>query len=106
MYAQMIDLQVPLEQMGALRQLIDEIYLPVAKQRAGFVAGYLLERVDDDTRAHLVLLWTDYAAYEQHRKTTLLSGSEQSIAARMQGLRMERQECIISVWTEQATAHS
>lgn len=106
MYAQMIDLHVPLEQMGALRHLIDEVYLPVAKQRDGFVAGYLLERVDDDTRAHLVLLWEDYSAYEQHRKTTLLSGSEQSIAARMQGLRMDRQECIIRVSTERATARS
>lgn len=100
MYAQLIALRVPADEIAALRRMIEEIYLPVARKRSGFVAGYLLEQVDDATRAHLVLLWDSYESYEQHRRTTLLAGSEQSIAARMQGLRMERQECIIHVKAE------
>ncbi len=97
MYAQLIHLRIPLDQLSEVRRLIEVEYLPVVSKRPGFKSGYLLEHVDDSNSAHLVILWDNYQVYEQYRQTTLLSGSDQSIAARIPGLRMERHECIIHV---------
>jgi heme-degrading monooxygenase HmoA len=106
MYAQVTYIRVASGQIGELRHLIEKEYLPVVSHRPGFIAAHLLEQVDDPERTQLVTFWDSQAAFENARHTMTLQGSEQSIAARMQGLRIERQGYIVRVGVRAAAAIS
>ncbi len=108
MYAQKAVLQAPLGKIGELRRLIGEQYLPVVRQRPGFIAAFLLEQIDDPDQAELVLLWNNQAAVEHAQTTGLLQASIETISAGLPGLKIQRQGYIIHLTTgkgtEQATA--
>ncbi|NWF69473.1 MAG: antibiotic biosynthesis monooxygenase [Chloroflexi bacterium] len=100
MYAQVTHLRVPEGQIGQLRLFIEKEYLPNVSLRPGFIAAHLLEQIDDLDRAQLVIFWDSQQALENARHTLSLQGSEQSIAARLPGLRIERQGYIVRVTTQ------
>lgn len=104
MFIQVIDMQVPLGQLAQLRQLIKEEYLPAIRDRAGFVRADLLEQVDDSNTAKLIIYWSDQSALEDTNKTGVLAGSTQSIAARLPGLRLQKQSYIVQVTVTQDDA--
>jgi heme-degrading monooxygenase HmoA len=104
MYAQVTVLQVPLNKMAELRRVIETDYLPVVRTRPGFLAGYLLEQVDDANSAQLVQFWDSHADVENFHRTGLLQASLQSIAADIPGIQMRRQGYIVRVATRNAEA--
>lgn len=108
MYAQKAVLQAPLGKIGELRRLISEKYLPVVRQRPGFIAAFLMEQIDDPDQAELVLLWSSQAAVEDVQNTGLLQASIQMISADLPGLKIQRQGYMIHLTagreTGQATA--
>lgn len=95
MYAQITLLRAPFGKMAELRHLIEAEYVPVVRARPGFKAVFLLEQVDDPDTAQLVQLWDNHAAIENFHRTGLLQGSDQSIAARLPGLRIQRQGYVV-----------
>lgn len=97
MFIQVIDMQIPIGQLAQLRQLIQEEYLPAIRNRPGFVRADLLEQVDDPNTAKLIIYWNDQASVENTQKTGVLAGSTQSIAARLPGLRLQKQSYIVQV---------
>jgi hypothetical protein len=99
MYAQITELRAPMGRIGELRKLIDDEYLPIVRKRPGFKAAFLLEQVDDPDSARLVQLWDNQAAIEDFHRTGLLQGSDQSIAARLPGLRIQRQGYLVRLAT-------
>jgi quinol monooxygenase YgiN len=99
MYAQVTELRAPFGKIGELRLLIEEEYLPIVRKRPGFKAAFLLEQVDDPDAARLVQLWDNQAAIEDFHRTGLLQGSDQSIAARLPGLRVQRQGYLVRLAT-------
>ena len=102
MYVQVINLQAPLGKIGQLRQLINDEYLPALRARHGFQGAHLLEQVDYRDNAKLVIFWKDHASSEDTSNTGVLTGSEYSIAARIPGLRIQRQSYIVNVTAERA----
>lgn len=96
-YIQVIDMQVPEGQLNQLRQLVQDEYLVAIRDRSGFVRADLLEQVDDLNAVKLIIYWSDQRALENLHKTGVLAGSTQSIAARMQGLRIRKQSYIVKV---------
>ena len=99
MYAQITLMHAPVGKIAELRQLIETEYLPVVRARPGFKAAFLLEQVDDPDTAQLIQLWDNHAAIENFHRTGLLQGSDQSIAARLPGLRIQRQGYIVRLAT-------
>jgi hypothetical protein len=99
MYAQITLIRAPLGKGAELRRLIDEEYLPIIRQRPGFKGAFLLEQLDDPEAAQLVQLWENQAAVESFHRTGLLQGSDQSIAARLPGLRIQRQGYLVRLAT-------
>lgn len=97
MYAQVTMMYAPAGKMPELRRLIESEYLPVVRARQGFKAAFLLEQIDDPDTAQLVQLWDNQAAIENFHRTGLLQGSDQSIAARLPGLRIQRQGYLVRV---------
>ncbi len=97
MYAQITAIQVPLNQMEQLREAIETRYLPVVRARPGFRAGYLLEQVDDQNSAQLVLFWDDQAAVENFNRTGMLQASINALAAEMPGVEVRRQGYVVKV---------
>lgn len=97
MYAQITLMHAPIGKMPELRHLIEEVYLPVVRARPGFKAAFFLEQVDDPDTAQLVQLWDNQAAIENFHRTGMLQGSDQSIAARLPGLRIQRQGYVVRV---------
>lgn len=97
MFVQMITLKAPMNHIARLRQLVAEEYLPAIRNRPGFISAHLLEQVDDPDTAKLIVNWENQVAVEDTHKTGVLAGSAQSIAARMPGLRIERQSYIVRV---------
>ena len=91
MYAQMTDIRVPINQMSQLRQVIESKYLPVVRSRPGFLAGYLLEQVDDPTSAQLILFWESHRDVENFNRTGVLEASIYALAADLPGLDIHRQ---------------
>lgn len=102
MYVQVISLQAPLGKIGQLRQLINDEYLPALRTRSGFQGAHLLEQVDNRDNAKLLIFWKDHASSDDTTNTGVLTGSEYSIAARIPGLRIQRQSYIVNVSAEQA----
>lgn len=95
MYAQITLLRAPAGKMAELRRLIENDYLTAVRSRPGFKAAFLLEQIDDPDTAQLVQFWDNQAAVENLHRTGLLQGSDQSIAARMPGLRIQRQGYLV-----------
>ena len=91
MYAQVTNLQVPIDQLSLLRDLIETRYLPIVRQRAGFKAGYLLEQIDDPEVAQLVMFWDEQAAVESFNRTGMLQASLHALTAEMPDLIVQRQ---------------
>jgi quinol monooxygenase YgiN len=104
MYAHVTIIRVAQGKMNELRSVIEREYLPTVSHRPGFVAAHLLEQVDDLDSAQLIIFWDSQEALENSRRTSTLQGSDQSIAARMPGLRIERQGYIVRVTTQKALA--
>ncbi|PJF25112.1 MAG: hypothetical protein CUN53_14435 [Phototrophicales bacterium] len=104
MYAQVTHIQVPIDGMPQMRRMIEHDYLPVIRCRPGFVAGYLLEQVDDPESAILVVQWENHEAVENFNRTGSLEASVQALAARMPGVRMHREGFIMRVRVERETA--
>jgi hypothetical protein len=105
MYAQITLMRAPIGKIAELRRLIEDEYLPVVRTRPGFQAAFFLEQVDDRDTAQLVQLWDNQAAIENFHKTGLLQGSDQSIAARLPGIRIQRQGYVVRV-TMTASEHA
>jgi heme-degrading monooxygenase HmoA len=97
MFVQMISMRAPTGEIKSLRSLIAHEYLPAVRARPGFVAAHLLEKVDDRDCAELMIFWDSQSAVEEANRTTALAGSDHSIAARMPGLRIQRQSYIVKV---------
>ncbi len=102
MYVQIITLQAPLGKIAQLRQLINDEYLPALQLRSGFRGAHLLEQVDYRDNAKLIIFWKDHASSDDTSNTGVLTGSEHSIAARIPGLRIQRQSYITNVRAEHA----
>lgn len=97
MYAQKTVIQVPLGRINQLREVIAQKYLPVVRTRPGFLAAYLLEQVDDESAAELVVLWDSHAAVENFNRTGLLQASIQCIALDLPGVRLHREGYVVRV---------
>jgi len=97
MYAQRTRIRVPAGTLAELRHTIEEDYLPVVGRRPGFVAAYLLEQVDDEDEAELIVFWDTHAAAENFTRTGLLASSIQALAVTMPGVKLQRQGYIVRV---------
>jgi hypothetical protein len=104
MYAQRTRIRVPAGMLAELRQTIEDDYLPVVGRRPGFVAAYLLEQVDDEDEAELIVFWDTHAAAENFTRTGLLASSIQTLAATMPGVKLQRQGYIVRVSLDSAKA--
>lgn len=106
MYAQVTYIEVPMNQIGLLRAVIEEQYLPTVRSRPGFRAGYLLEQVDDPDIAQLVLFWDDHYAVENFNRTGALQASIQGLAVEIPGLSVKREGFIVRVATRAMPAEA
>ena len=97
MYTQVTHIHVPLNQMPQFRQVIETKYLPVVRARPGFLAGYLLEQVDDPDCAQLILFWDDHAAVENFHRTGLLQASITILASEIPGIQVHRESYLVKV---------
>jgi heme-degrading monooxygenase HmoA len=99
MYVQIVSMQCPMGQIKQLRELLADEYLPALTKRPGFINAHLLEQVDDRDFAKLIIYWDSQGAYEETVRTGVLTDSPSSIAARMPGLRVQRDSYIVKVTT-------
>lgn len=106
MYAQMFTIRTPLGKMDALRSLIESEYLPSLRSCEGFISAYLMEQADDPEVAQLIQTWTSQAAAEQAQRTSMLTTTVNSLAAKMQGLRIQRQSYVIRIALDAQEARS
>ncbi len=95
MYAQVTIIQVPMDRISDLRHVIETDYLPIVRNRPGFLAAYLLEQIDDPDSAQLVQFWNTQGDVENFHRTGLLESSVQSIAAYLPGVQIKRQGYIV-----------
>jgi heme-degrading monooxygenase HmoA len=102
MYAQITTIRTAPGGMPDLRKLLESEYLPSIRQRPGFMSAHLLEQIDEPDTAELLVFWDSQEAVENAQRTMSLQGSDQSIAARMHGVRMQRQGYIVRVSSETA----
>jgi heme-degrading monooxygenase HmoA len=100
MYAQVTTIRVPLGAMDQMRQMIAHDYLPALRVRVGFISAHLLEQIDDPEAAYLVVYWESHDAVENFNRTGLLESSVQALAARMPGVRVQRQGYMVHVNSE------
>lgn len=97
MFVQVITMAVPADSISQLRALVSEEYLPAIRARPGFISANLLEQIDDPNTSMLVIYWQNQQAVENVAVTGVLSGSVDSIAARLPGLRIRRQSYVVNV---------
>jgi quinol monooxygenase YgiN len=97
MYAQTTSIHVPLNKMSQLRETIQNTYLPVVRERPGFLAAYLLEQVDDPDIAQLIQFWDSHAAVENFNRTGLLQASVSALASTIPGIEIRRQGYLVQV---------
>ena len=95
MYAQVTTIQVPMNRISDLRQVIETHYLPIVRNRPGFLAAYLLEQIDDPDSAQLVQFWNNQSDVENFHRTGLLESSIQGIAAYVPGVQIKRQGYLV-----------
>ncbi len=97
MFVQVIEMLAPAGQIEALRKLVQEEYLPSIRSRPGFLTAHLLEQLDNRDETKLVIYWDTHASLEDANRTGVLAGSTTSIAARMPGLKVQRQSYLVNV---------
>jgi heme-degrading monooxygenase HmoA len=97
MYAQVTTIHVPMGAMHQMRQIIERDYLTAIRARPGFLGAQLLEQIDDPEAALLIVQWDTQEAVENFNRTGLLETSVQALAARMPGVRVQRQGYIVHV---------
>jgi quinol monooxygenase YgiN len=68
------------------------------------VAGYLLEQVDDPESAILIVQWENHESVENFNRTGSLEASVQTLAARMPGVRVQREGFVMRVRVEREAA--
>lgn len=102
MFVQIVEMNAPVGTLQQLRALIAEEYLPSLQNRRGFLAAHLLEQVDDRDKTKLIIYWDSHASVEDANRTGVLAGSTTSIAARIPGLRVQRQSYIVDLALEPA----
>ena len=95
MYAQVTYLRVPINKSAELRDIMETRYLPVVRLRPGFLAGYLLQQVDDPDTAQLVLFWDSQTAVENFTRTGLLESSVYALATDIPGVEIKRQGYLV-----------
>jgi len=100
MFVQIIEMKVPYGQISKLRHMIEQEYMPALRDRPGFIRADLLEQVDDRNETLLIAYWESHADLEATNNTGVLAGSTTSIAARIPGLRIQRQSYVVDVTTE------
>lgn len=104
MFAQVIELQAPLDKISELRDLIKLEYLPALAEREGFISAQLMEQVDDRDKARLITLWDSQKSVENVNRTGVLAGSITSISARLPGTQVSRQSYIVTVTNAETKA--
>jgi hypothetical protein len=97
MYAQASTIRVPIGTMAQMRHVIEQEYLPRVRSRPGFVSAQFLEQVDDPESALLIICWDKQASVESFNRTNLLEASVQALAARLPGVRVQREAFLVSV---------
>lgn len=97
MYAQATTILVPMGTMAQMRHVIEHEYLPRVRTRPGFVRAYFLEQADDPDRALLIIAWESQADVENFNRTNLLEASVQALAARLPGVKIQRDGYLVSV---------
>lgn len=97
MFVQIIHMQAPSGEIAKVRQLIEGEYIPAIRNRAGFISAHLLEKIDDRDTAELIVYWDSQADVENFHKTETLMGSTHSIAARIPGMRVQKESYIAKV---------
>ena len=97
MYAQASSIRVPMGTMAQMRHVIEQEYLPRVRSRPGFLSAQFLEQIDDPESALLIVCWDKQASVENFNRTNLLEASVQAIAARIPGVRVQREAYLISV---------
>lgn len=100
MFVQMISMDVPLGRINKLRDMLYDTYIPALQTRTGFISAHLLEQIDDDNRANLLIYWDNQKSVEND-ETGVLMGSPASIAAHIPGLHISRQSYIVRGSIEQ-----
>ncbi|PJF33860.1 MAG: hypothetical protein CUN57_01050 [Phototrophicales bacterium] len=100
MYAQVTNLSVPIGQIEALRDLVQNKYLAAVQKRDGFIRAYLMEAIDDEQVAQLITYWDSQQAIEEARKTGSLQETVQVLASHMPGVKIQRQGYIVTVDTK------
>lgn len=100
MYAQVTNLAVPIGQIEALRDLVQNEYLATVQKRDGFIRAFLMEAIDDEQLAQLITYWDSQQAIENARKTGSLQETVQVLASHMPGVRLQRQGYIVTVDTQ------
>jgi len=97
MYAQVTHIRVPMNKMDELREVIETKYLPIVRGRPGFLAGYLLEQVDDLDSGQLVLFWDSQGAVENFTRTGLLQASIYGLSGDIPGIELRREGFVVQV---------
>lgn len=97
MYAQASTLHAPMNMMPQLRSAIEQDYLPRVREREGFISAHLLEQIDDTDTGLLIIYWRDQASVEAFAGTGLLEASVQALAARVPGVRIQREGYAVTV---------
>lgn len=97
MYAQASTIRVPMGTMAQMRTVVEQEYLPRVRSRPGFVSAQFLEQLDDPESALLIICWDKQASVESFNRTNLLEASVQALAARLPGVRVQREGYLISV---------
>jgi heme-degrading monooxygenase HmoA len=88
--------------MAQLRRLIEQDYLPLVRQREGFVSAHLLEQVDDPEAGILVVLWDSQRAVEAFARTGALQASVSALSSRLPGVRVHRDSYTVTCIAEGA----
>lgn len=97
MYAQKTIIHAPMGKIDELRAVIAQKYLPVVRQRPGFLGAYLLEQTDDEEYAELIQFWDSHASIESFQRTGLLQASIQTLVLQVPGISLQREGYIIRV---------
>lgn len=97
MYTQKTVIRAPIGKMDELREIITDKYLPVVRNRAGFVGACLLEQTDDTDCCELLIFWDNQASIEAFHRTGFLESSLHKIAVEIPGARIQRQGYIVRV---------
>lgn len=100
MFAQATSIRVPAGGMAQLRRLIEQDYLPLVRQREGFVSAQFLEQVDDPEAAMLIVMWDSQRAVEAFARTGALQASVSSLSSHLPGVRVRRDSYMITCTAE------